>query len=165
MSSNDSIRYKRTRFTTRLPTDRLYTASHFWLREMEPGDVEETATPGALPGAGVWRVGFTRFATRMLGELVEHDFEVKPGDSVTVGQVIGWVEGFKAASDLYCVVEGEFLRGNPALAENLETLATDHHGEGWLYEVRGTPEPSAVDVHGYTGVLDAAIDKVQGKGE
>jgi len=159
---SDSIRYKRSRFTTRLPTDRLYTASHFWLREMEAGDDDEPATAG-VPLPGVWRVGFTRFATRMLGELVEHDFEVKPGDNVMVGQVIGWVEGFKAASDLYCVVEGEFLRGNPALTEDLEKLATDHHGEGWLYEVRGTPEPSAVDVHGYTGVLDAAIDKVQGK--
>ena len=52
----DLIPYKRSRFQTRLPKNRLYTASHFWLAEVE---------------AGLWRVGFTRFATRMLGEIVE----------------------------------------------------------------------------------------------
>ena len=45
--------YKRNRFATRLPTDRFYTRSHYWLREVEPA---------------VWRIGFTKFATRMLGD-------------------------------------------------------------------------------------------------
>src|SRR4051794_19211096 len=80
--------YRRSRFSTELPTDRLYTPSHFWLAEVE---------------AGLWQVGLTRFACRMLGELVEHGFEVKPGEAVEVGQTIGWVEAFKAVADLYCV--------------------------------------------------------------
>src|SRR4051794_28835345 len=96
----DVILYKRSRFSSRLPKDRLYTPSHFWL-------AEETA--------GVYRVGFTKFATRMLGDLVEHAFEPKIGDPVTVGQTIGWVEGFKAITDLYCVLTGQFLGPNPAL--------------------------------------------------
>ena len=94
------VSYKRSRFQTRLPKGRLYTASHFWLMEREPG---------------LWRVGFTRFATRMLGEIVEHGFEVKPDDAVKVGQTIGWVEGFKAMTDLYCVLDGVFAGGNPLL--------------------------------------------------
>src|SRR5439155_10549593 len=85
----DVIAYKRARFATRLPVARRYTLSHFWLREEEPG---------------LWRVGFAKFAARMLGDLVEYDFSVPVGASVQVGQSIGWVEGFKAVSDVYCVV-------------------------------------------------------------
>lgn len=146
--SNDLVHYKRSRFSTRLPVDRLYTPSHFWMAEVEPG---------------VWRVGFTRFATRMLGDFVEQGFEVKPGDRVEVGQAIGWVEGFKAVTDLYCVIAGEFLGGNPALAEDITLADTDPYGKGWLYCVRGQPEPNSVDVRGYTEILDLTIDKMQEK--
>ena len=126
--------YKRSRFSTRLPVDRLYTPSHFWLAEVE---------------AGGWRVGFTKFATRMLGDLVEHGFGVKPGDKVAVGQTIGWVEGFKALTDLYCVADGEFAGTNPALEADPTLTDTDPYGQGWLYRVRGTPESNSVDVRGY----------------
>lgn len=149
-SPDQVVRYKRSRFSTRLPESFRYTASHAWLWEREPG---------------LWRVGYTKFATRMLGELVEHDFEVKPGETVKVGQVIGWVEGFKAASDVYCVVNGQFVAGNPALTANVALLDEDTYGEGWLYEIRGEPEPGAMDVKAYTGILDLAIDKIQGRAE
>lgn len=140
------IRYKRSRFSTRLPTDRLYTQSHFWLSEVE---------------AGTWRVGLTKFATRMLGDLVEHGFEVRPGDEVEVGQTIGWVEGFKAVSELYSAMSGEFLGGNPELDEDVTLLDTDPYGKGWLYQVRGEPDPGSVDVHGYVTHLDGTIDRMQ----
>lgn len=145
-----TVRYKRSRFSARLPEHCLYTASHCWLWEREPG---------------LWRVGYTKFATRMLGELVEHDFEVKPGLPVSVGQIIGWVEGFKAATDLYCVIDGHFAAGNPALVQNVALLDEDNHGEGWLYEARGKPDPNAMSVSQYTAILDLAIDKIQGKAD
>src|SRR5262249_54307045 len=47
--------YKRARFLTHLPKDRLYTRSHAWLVEVRPG---------------VWRIGLTKFASRMLGDIV-----------------------------------------------------------------------------------------------
>lgn len=142
----DGVRYKRSRFSTRLPEELLYTASHFWLAEDAPG---------------VWKVGFTKFATRMLGDLVEHGFEVKPGDDVTVGQKIGWVEGFKAISELYGVVDGTFAGGNPALDDDVTLTDTDPYGEGWLYRIEGTPDPNRVDVQGYIDFLDETIDKMQ----
>ena len=145
-----SVRYKRSRFSTRLPENRLYSPSHCWLWEREPG---------------LWRVGYTKFATRMLGELVEHDFEVKPDGPVKVGQIIGWVEGFKAATDVFCVIDGSFVTGNPALTANVGLLDEDNYGEGWLYEARGNPEPNAMTVTQYTAILDLAIDKIQGKAE
>ena len=96
------IRYKRSRFSTRLPVDRRYTASHFWTVEQQ---------------SGLWRVGMTKFATRMLGDLVEFEFDASPGQQVSVGQTIGWIEAFKALTDLYCVVDGVFESVNPLIEQ------------------------------------------------
>ena len=141
------IPYKRSRFQTRLPKGRLYTPSHYWLDEIEPG---------------LWRVGFTRFATRMLGEVVESGFEVKPGAAVNIGQTIGWVEGFKALTDLFSVADGVFAGGNPDLDADPTLVDKDPYYKGWIYLIRGTPDPNAVPPDGYIQVLDATIDKMMG---
>ena len=143
--SGSTVYYKKARFLTHLPEGRLYTRSHFWLLEVSPG---------------VWRVGLTKFASRMLGDVVEFGFKVPSGAPVEVGQSVGWIEGFKAVSDLYCVAAGEFLRANPALDADITLLDSKLYGEGWLYEVRGSPEPEAVDVAGYVAILDATIDRM-----
>ena len=142
------IRYQKSRFSTRLPMGRKYTAAHFWIEEREPG---------------LHRVGFTKFATRMLGDLVETGFEIKPGDQVRVGEIIGWIECLKAASDLFCMAEGTFVRENPELNDNPDWLQKDPYRKGWLYEARGSVEPNAVDVEGYVAHLDAVIEKMLGE--
>ena len=144
-SRDEEIRYRRARFFTRLPAGHRYARSHYWLVEEEPG---------------VWRVGFTRFATRMLGDFVELGWEVKPGTQVEEGQAIGWVEGFKALSELYSVMGGEFLGGNPAIDEDTTLVDKDGYYGGWLYRVRGEPEDT-LDVHGYIAFLDETIDRVK----
>jgi glycine cleavage system H protein len=141
----ETIAYKRSRFSSRLPIQYRYTASHYWLRETEPG---------------TWQVGFTKFATRMLGEMVEFDFKIAPGARIQAGQVVGWTEGFKAMSDIYSAASGEFLGPNPALAENITLIDSKPYDEGWLYQVRGVPDPAHTDVNGYIAILDATIDKM-----
>jgi glycine cleavage system H protein len=148
MGDEAVISYKRSRFSTRLPTDRLYTPAHFWVKE---------------EGEGVWKVGFTKFATRMLGDFVELGWQVRPGERMEVGQTIGWVEGFKALTDLYGVVNGEFLGGNAALDGDITLADHDPYGAGWLYRVKGTPEVNSVDVRGYIEMLNLTIDKMQEK--
>ena len=140
------IRYKRSRFSTRLPVDRRYTASHFWAFK---------------EGSGLWRVGMTKFATRMLGDLVEFEFEAKPGDRVSVGQTIGWIEAFKALTDLYCVIDGVFKGVNPLLERDITLVDSDPYAKGWLYSVSGSPESNSVDVQGYVDILDLTIDKMK----
>ena len=140
------IRYKRSRFSTRLPVDRRYTASHFWTVEQQ---------------SGLWRVGMTKFATRMLGDLVEFEFDARPGQQVSVGQTIGWIEAFKALTDLYCVVDGVFESVNPLIEQDISLVDTDPYGKGWLYNVSGTPESNSVDVQGYVEILDLTIDKMK----
>ena len=78
------IKFRHARFTARFPADFLYSPSHYWMMPV-PGD------------PGLWRVGFTKFATRMLGELVDFTFNPPEGGPVQPGEMIGWVEGFKAA--------------------------------------------------------------------
>jgi glycine cleavage system H protein len=139
----ETVAYKRARFSTRLPLTYRYTPSHYWMRESE---------------AGVWQVGFTKFATRMLGDMVEFDFKLQPGTRMEPGQVIGWTEGFKAMSDIYSAASGEFLGANPALAAAITLIDHDPYGNGWLYSVRGEPDARSSGVDGYIAVLDATID-------
>lgn len=141
----ETIAYKRSRFSTRLPVGYRFSRSHYWLREA---------------GSGIWQVGFTKFATRMLGDIVEFEFKVAAGASIQAGQVIGWTEGFKALSDIHSAASGEFLGANPALSGAITLIDHDPYGEGWLYQVRGEPDPGHTDVAGYMAVLDATIDSM-----
>ena len=145
------IRYKHSRFSARLPVDFQYSLSHYWMAPVENDP-------------SLWRVGFSKFASRMLGELVEANFDIAPGDSVESGQPIGAVEGFKAASDLFCVMDGTFIGGNPILEEDACIVKTSPYEDGWLYAVCGEPEASSVDVHGYIEHLDGLIHKMQEEG-
>jgi glycine cleavage system H protein len=145
--------YRRARFTTRLPTHYVYSRSHFWLLETEPGN---------------WRVGLTHFATRMLGDFVECEFQVGPDEHVTLGQTIGWVEGFKAIADIFCVVDGTFVGFNSELNTKPELIDKDAYDRGWLFQVRGKPDPTCVDCAGYIELLDRAVDRIlsqQGEGD
>ena len=137
--------YKRSNFVTHLPVDCLYSPSHFWLANV---------------GDGKWRVGFTKFATRMLGEIVEVRFEKAPGDALASGDIVGSIEGFKAISDLYCCGAGQFAGGNPGLATNVDAVGEDPYGAGWLYEFTGTPDDKCIPLAEYRGMLDATIDKI-----
>jgi len=137
--------YKRSRFVTHLPVDYLYTPSHAWLARQPDGS---------------WRAGLTRFATRMLGEMVDFGFELPADSAVKHGQIIGWVEGFKAISDVYCVVEGRFLGANPDLRKKLSAVDKDCYQAGWLYGATGTPDARAMDVNAYAELLTKAIDKI-----
>jgi glycine cleavage system H protein len=137
--------YKRSNFVTHLPADARYSPSHFWLREVAQGR---------------WRVGFTKFATRMLGDIVEVQFEKKPGDAVTSGEIIGSIEGFKAISDIYCVAEGRFAASNPELREAVEKVGDDPYGAGWLYEFDGAPDAKCLDLDSYRALLDTTIDRI-----
>jgi glycine cleavage system H protein len=149
---SQTLAYKRSHFVTHLPLNFLYSPSHAWIAPRE---------------AGHWRVGLTKFATRMLGEMVDHGFELEAGAAVELGQIVGWVEGFKAISDLFCVARGTFAGSNPRLQERISLVTKDPYGAGWLYEVAGEPDPQGIEVHAYRDLLDKTIDRLlaQRKGD
>ena len=121
---DQSVYYRRSRFTTHLPRDRRYSAAHYWLRE---------------ESAGVWRVGLTRFATRMLGDIVEFEFSVTPGTSIGLGDEIGSIEGLKAVTSVFAAGSGRFLAEGTSLRQDVTLAESDPYGEGWLYRLQGEP--------------------------
>ena len=141
------VRYKHSRFSARFPDSFRYSRSHYWMAKIEGED-------------NLWRVGFTKFATRMLGELVDCDWKPAEGCPVAPGEIVGWVEGFKAASDVYCVMTGTFAGGNPYLKEDACIVRSDPYEQGWLYAVRGEPEEDSLDVQGYIEYLDGTIRRM-----
>ena len=161
----ETVRFRHAHFSARFPVDCLYTPSHFWMRPADgPAgqavvDVAGEAASNDTPR--LWHVGFTKFATRMLGELVEMVLEVKPDQTVAGGERLGTVEGFKAVSDLFCVVDGRLTAANPALTAEACLTHSDPYGAGWLYAVQGTPTPGWLDVHSYIALLTATIDQLQ----
>ena len=140
-----TLLYRRANFSTRLPVDFLYSPAHAWMARQDEAH---------------WRIGLTKFATRMLGELVDHGFELEPGAPVHPGQIVGWIEGFKAISDLFCIAEGQFAGGNPALLEQISLVNEDPYGRGWLYLVKGAPDPKCLAARAYCELLDATIDRL-----
>ncbi len=144
-ASPKTLFFKRSHFATHLPAEALYAPSHYWL----------------LPDAdGTWRVGFSKFAVRMLGDLVDQGFEVTEGAAIRPGQILGWIEGFKAISDVYGVIDGTFAGGNPALKGQLDLVNAEPYGAGWLYRARGTPDAQCMSATAYIGLLNATIDRM-----
>jgi len=139
------VYYRRSRFTTHLPIDRRYSPAHYWLFEESPA---------------VWRVGLTKFATRMLGDIVEFEFTTAPGNAIAVGDEIGSIEGLKAVTSVFSAGAGLFLGEGSFLRQDVTLAESDPYGKGWLYKLQGEPAPDAVDVHGYVAILDATIDKM-----
>jgi glycine cleavage system H protein len=140
-----AVYYRRSRFTTHLPVDRRYSPAHYWLLEEQPG---------------LWRVGLTKFATRMLGDIVEFEFSVASGAPIGVGDEIGSIEGLKAVTSVFSAGTGRFAGEGPELRKDVTLAETDPYGTGWLYRLQGEPAGNTVDVHGYVAILDATIDKM-----
>ncbi len=144
----DEVYYKRSRFSTRLLEHRLYTAGHSWLERQDNG---------------LWRVGLTKFAIRMLGDIVEIGFETESGKTVETGQIVGWIEGFKAVTDVFSPLPGRFERFNLKLNDDITLLTNEPYTNGWLFEVSGQPESECIDVNRYIALLDTTIDKMLGQ--
>jgi len=144
------IKYKRNRFTASFSTQYLFSQAHYWFSHQ---------------GDNIYKVGLTKFAARMLGELVEFGFEVEPQSKIQTGDILGWMEGFKAASDIYSLVEGTFQGENKDLVEQPELLHARPHNKGWLYEIEidKSEAEKLMRVNDYTSYLDQLIDKMTGE--
>lgn len=142
---DERVLYKRNHFSTRLPVRYLYSPAHWWLREV---------------GHQSWQIGLTGFATRMLGEIVEFDIERSVGERGSAGEVIGWIEGFKAVSDIYAVVTGSFEGINSRASDDTEIICKDSYDLGWIYAASGDPDGAVLDLDGYTALLDQTIDRM-----
>lgn len=139
------LKYRRAEFSTRLPLHYRYSPTHWW--------VEPT-------GDRQYRAGISKFSTRMLGEMVEFGFEIAPESEIQPGTIIGWLEGFKAISDIYSVAMGRFLARNEGLDNDASLINRDPYRRGWIYHFEGDLDGNFLDVNDYAALLDKTIDKI-----
>ena len=101
---------------------------------------------------GVATVGITTHAAEQLGDLVFVELpEVgatfdKVGDAATV-------ESVKAASDVYCPLDGEIVEINEAITADPSLVNSDPQGAGWFFKLK-LANPADAD-----GLMDEAAYK------
>lgn len=110
-----------------VPTELGYTAKHEWV----------------LVEDGVATVGITSFATESLGDIVFVEVP-EVGTEVTLDDPAGEVESTKSVSDIYSPVKGEVVEINESLEDSPETINSAPFGDGWLFRVRISEDPTGL---------------------
>ena len=87
-------------------------------------------------------IGISRFAVDQLTDLIMIDLPAV-GTKLTAGKSFGEIESVKAVSDLYAPVGGEVVEVNSAVTGDVQLLAEDPYGKGWLIKVR-VDDPAAI---------------------
>ena len=113
-----------------------FTAEHEWL------NIE----------GGVATVGITAYAAEQLGDLV---FVELPdvGASFSKGDDAATVESVKAASEVYCPLDGDITEVNEAITADPSLVNSDPTGAGWFFKLK---LKNAADAD---GLLDEAAYK------
>lgn len=85
--------------------------------------------------AGVATVGITTHAAEQLGDLV---FVELPdvGGTFSKGGDAATVESVKAASDVYCPLDGEIVEVNEAITADPSLVNSDPQGAGWFFKLK-----------------------------
>lgn len=124
-----------------------FAKSHEWIR------VEGEPVAGAVATIGV-----SAYAVEALTDLVFMQLPAV-GTQVTAGESFGEIESVKAVSDLYAPCSGEVVEVHTELPDNLDLLASDPYGEGWIIRIK-LADPGQLDA-----LMDqATYDKVSGEG-
>jgi glycine cleavage system H protein len=80
-------------------------------------------------------VGISRFAVEQLTDLILIELPAV-GTRITAGKSFGEIESVKAVSELYAPLDGEVTEVNAEVAGNVQVLAEDPYGRGWLIKIR-----------------------------
>ena len=126
-----------------IPAELRYAKTHEWIR---------------LEGDGTATVGITDHAQDAMGDLVYVQLP-DVGEQKAAGEETGVVESVKAASDIYCPVDGEIIEVNTALEDTPELVNEEPYGRGWLFKVRLNDEAQVEDLltaDEYQSALDNA---------
>jgi glycine cleavage system H protein len=80
-------------------------------------------------------IGISRFAVDQLTDLIMIELPAV-GTRLVTGKTFGEIESVKAVSDLYAPMGGEVTEVNTAIVENVQLLADDPYGVGWLIKLK-----------------------------
>lgn len=96
-----------------------YTEDHEWLNVAD----------------GIATVGITNHAVEQLGDLVFVDLPAV-GAELVKGDAAATVESVKAASDVYCPLDGEVVEVNEAIVNDPSIVNSDAQGAGWFFKLK-----------------------------
>ena len=105
-----------------------YTEDHEWLNIAD----------------GVATVGITNHAVEQLGDLVFVDLP-EVGAHLAKNDAAATVESVKAASDVYCPLDGAVVEVNEAIVNDPSIVNAEAQGAGWFFKLKLT---NAVDAEG-----------------
>ncbi|MCJ8148916.1 glycine cleavage system protein GcvH [Shinella sp. H4-D48] len=84
---------------------------------------------------GVATVGITTHAAEQLGDLVFVELP-EVGATFSKGGDAATVESVKAASDVYCPLDGEIVEINEAITADPSLVNSDPQGAGWFFKLK-----------------------------
>ena len=84
---------------------------------------------------GVATVGITTHAAEQLGDLVFVELP-EVGATFPKGGDASTVESVKAASDVYCPLDGEIVEVNEAIVADPSLVNSDPQGAGWFFKLK-----------------------------
>jgi len=121
------------------PDDLKYTKDHEWIRILDKTRAE---------------IGITDYAVKQLNDIVYVDLP-EINDLAEKDQPFAEVESVKAVADIKAPASGEVDEVNEEIGDNLDTLAKDPYGAGWLARITMSNHPADL-----ADLLDrAAYDK------
>lgn len=88
-------------------------------------------------------VGITVHAANQLGDLVFVELP-EAGSTFSKGDGAATVESVKAASDVYCPLDGEITEVNDAIVADPTLISTDPQGTGWFFKLK-LADPKAAE--------------------
>ena len=80
-------------------------------------------------------IGITNHAQESLGDIVFVDLP-EVGKDVIAGGEVSVIESVKAASDIYCPIDGVITENNDKLNDNAALINQDSEIEGWIFKVK-----------------------------
>ncbi len=128
------------------PAELKYNPSHEWV-----GVIEEA-------GERIAVVGISDFAIEQLTDLVYMALPTV-GSTVHFGEQFGEVESVKAVSSLISPVDGEVIAVHDELVDQLEQLAEDPFGNGWIMKVKLTDESTLNKLLDYAAYKQQCADE------
>lgn len=96
-----------------------FTEDHEWLNVVD----------------GIATVGITTHAVEQLGDLVFVDLP-EAGATLARNDAAATVESVKAASDVYCPLDGEVVEVNEAIRNDPSIVNSDPQGNGWFFRLK-----------------------------
>ena len=84
---------------------------------------------------GVATVGITKHAVEQLGDLVFVELPAV-GSSFSKGDSAATVESVKAASDVYCPLDGQITEVNEAIVNDSSLVNADPQGAAWFFKLK-----------------------------